>query len=1038
MAGSRFIIRRKDRVTDVDDLVIDTEGLTIGRLVGNDLVLNHPAVSRTHGGIKQLGSDYWLFNLSRSNGTLLNGELVERAPLAEGDAIQIGPFLLGISYAGTALSIGVEMGLDVQPVEGRAVETGSQGEQAGTMLVKIVAQPGKQSLTPGGTRRLEGTGLLTSFLPALDQQALEVFWEKRKREAGKVAPVTPLQPSGPARLGKSRFNWRPTLDLKLLRRKSVFAWAALIVVPISVAAAYLYSDAYSPGQLSDTHAATTISPRNIAQRPNASSCNDCHSPATSVDGNCSSCHTTEASASAPAFQPSIYDAHSREGLRCTTCHSEHKGQGTNLGLVRYGICANCHNGSYAIRTGDRAGLILEIPHGGTTGYPVVDRSWQWKGLSAQRWKAKGLPESLANQPPKEQFHLLHQKGRLQGRVRCSDCHTAGVRGDEAWRVSPRSSCAACHGLAANDAGFMRIKSNCYTCHQQHGRSEDIARLVPAAGKDPTKIKDYLAALAAGLDSEDTGPGVQSAGFGAATSGLRSYGGLPWYVWALVAAAAPVAGLSLLVVGSSRQKSALAAEMVAAKTAPPPLEPGRSIDLEKLKEEGPPYPHPVIDPLLCIGCHACVEACPHDVIAIVNGVANPVAPDQCMEDTGCQVECPTSPKACIVINTTKPIPSRKVPSRNQRLMTNVEGVYMVGDVSGVPLIKNAINEGGQVIDLVMEDLTREGSGSSAQYDVAVIGVGPAGLSAAVIAKQRGLRYLAIEQDKVVATIQGYPAGKYVFFKPDTVQPKGGIPLPGPGDKKETMIESWIATMRNSGVVVNEEESCKDIKRQNGAFLITTEKDKLKEQASYTARRVILAIGNRGTPMRLGVPGEDMKILVQAPPAAPKFCPKCGTPPRGSQGFCAHCGEVLPKRAGQPREETKVKYKLSDPDDYVHKKCMVVGAGNSAVEAAVDLCGLQRSGDQIRFTRDNEVTLVVRSDFKGDLKLGNKINVYDCIDAGRIKVYYRTELKEIREKEVALMDGRSKKETARIPNDFVFALIGGERPTKFLEKIGIKIG
>src|SRR5262245_43480808 len=149
MTGSRFIIRRKDRVADVDDLVLDSEGLTIGRLVGNDLVLNHPAVSRTHGGIKQLGADFWYFNLSRSNGTLLNGELVERAPVADGDVIQIGPFVLELSYAGTALMISVEMGLDVQPVEGRAVPTSAQGEQAGTVLIKIMPRPGKQTMTPG-------------------------------------------------------------------------------------------------------------------------------------------------------------------------------------------------------------------------------------------------------------------------------------------------------------------------------------------------------------------------------------------------------------------------------------------------------------------------------------------------------------------------------------------------------------------------------------------------------------------------------------------------------------------------------------------------------------------------------------------------------------------------------------------------------------------------------------------------------------------------------------------------------------------------
>lgn len=104
----------------------------------------------------------------------------------------------------------------------------------------------------------------------------------------------------------------------------------------------------------------------------------------------------------------------------------------------------------------------------------------------------------------------------------------------------------------------------------------------------------------------------------------------------------------------------------------------------------------------------------------------------------------------------------------------------------------------------------------------------------------------------------------------------------------------------------------------------------------------------------------------------------------------------------------------------------------------MTGLIRDGDQITFTRDNEITLVVRSDFKGDLKLGNKMDVYDCIEAGRIKVFFRTAIKDIKEREVTLMDARSKEETARLPNDYIFALIGSEKPTKFLESLGVKIG
>jgi len=253
-----------------------------------------------------------------------------------------------------------------------------------------------------------------------------------------------------------------------------------------------------------------------------------------------------------------------------------------------------------------------------------------------------------------------------------------------------------------------------------------------------------------------------------------------------------------------------------------------------------------------------------------------------------------------------------------------------------------------------------------------------------------------------------------------------------------LKGWLDAMTSNGVVVNEEESCKDIKQDGGVFTVITEKGKAKEKASYTARKVIIAIGNRGTPMKLRVPGEELKVMMTPPPVLPKYCPRCGSARKGTPQFCGVCGAPYTSKVQKAYETGKVQFKLSDPDDYVGKKCIVVGAGNSSIEAAVDLTGLQRDGERITFTRNNEVALVVRSDFKGDLKLGNKMNVYDCIDAGKIKVFFRTEIKEITPTEVVLMDVRSKEEKARLANDFVFALIGGEKPTKFLEGIGIKVG
>ena len=534
--------------------------------------------------------------------------------------------------------------------------------------------------------------------------------------------------------------------------------------------------------------------------------------------------------------------------------------------------------------------------------------------------------------------------------------------------------------------------------------------------------------------------------GMAVHAPTSYGAVPWFGWVGFILLRNFMALGLVFYDTGHRKSRVLSLLLAAKAAALATPEAKTATPQTLDPDGPPYPHPVINSATCIGCHACVEACPHDVLAIVNGISTPVALDQCMEDTSCQVECPTSPKSCIVVNTTKTIPERKVPNRDQKFMTNVPGVYLIGDVSGVPLIKNAINEGGAVIDHIVEDLKREGSNAAADFDVVIVGIGPAGLSAVALAKQRGLKYAAIEQDQVVATIQAYPAGKYVFFKPDTVDTAGGIALPGPGGVKEQMIKSWIDTMMSHQLKINEFESCKSVKKDGDIWVVSTELDKTKEKVQYRTRRVILAIGNRGTPMRLRVPGEEIRMTITpTEPTLPTFCNKCGTKRQGGDSdVCVKCGQKLNARVRAPYQDDKVKYKLSDPNDYKGKHCVVVGAGNSAIEAAVDLAAF-RSADGTKITgwRDNTVSLVIRSDFKGDLKLGNKMLCYECIDEGKIKVYFRATIKEITDSEVALMDARERdpktaKDKARFKNDYIFALIGGDKPTKFLETIGIKIG
>ena len=595
--------------------------------------------------------------------------------------------------------------------------------------------------------------------------------------------------------------------------------------------------------------------------------------------------------------------------------------------------------------------------------------------------------------------------------------------------------------------------------------------------------------------------------GVTDSDSATYGGLSWVGWLSLVSVALVAGIAFVVTASGRA-------FLRRGRAGQAAEPVRTLTKEELSElgldkyRGPAYPHPVIFPDRCIGCQACVDACPHDVLAIVDGTAAAVAPDLCMEDTACQAECPVNPKACIVINTSKAVKSSPTPTRDGTTYeTNVPGCYIIGDVSGVPLIKNAVKEGAEVIRHVVEELRQTPPEAKADYDVAIIGIGPGGASAAAFAHEAGLRYVAIEQGKTLSTIDLYPKGKYIFFKPDTKDWFGGIPaaglglspskyatddtpaddgallsatdedvanmirtetgaihtqllstiptslhaelsdkladkirrelerwigiflransksslpnaLPGmraeiveqlrtkiPGDQRENILAVWLASLYDKGVRVKEFESCKTVARADDGdyFRIDTESGTEATPHKYTARRVIIAIGLRGAPNRLRLPNEDLKIRIEG------------------------------------KEEPKVLYGLSNPQDYYGCRIVIVGGGNVAVESAVDLVAVREGADITPRPPEtmNQVTVLVRDYLAPTVKFGNKLQLYRCVEDGLIDLRFGVGIRELRENEVVLENVATKEIIETLPNEYVFALIGGERPNRFLESIGITI-
>jgi thioredoxin reductase (NADPH) len=1077
---TKYVIKRKDM--DNDDLVIEGDSLTVGSALGNDVLLNHPTVSRTHAGICEIEGAFWIKNLSSSNGTIVNGSLIETVQLQTEDSIQVGVFVLKPTVNEGEMILEVEKQIDrvAAGVKGaeivgdpkEAMEKGKTSLLSPDLLKLMeqaqkpaAQQPSGQTGKPSATSLLGAgrfqrgmTGLLSSIMAlpeqeqARFQQSLDAFWDRRKiAETGggqKMAEISILRPREPdpeykqfnLHLGKKKFNWLPTTDLVRPWPRGYLITIGSFLILAGIIAVFLWERAYSPGPIALPHTYDEKSMANFASFSPGSKTLMAASKAADGERNCASCHTATSSMQQKCidchktshFEPTnAIPLHEQAGVSCVDCHTEHKGKDFKPAIVARTICFDCHRDNpthpkakTVARAGVAGGELLKTPHGSNLGYPIdetkpeADR-WTWKDPINKKIQ---IPDA-AQLSPKAKFHFVHLSGRKEatGRgenaAKCMDCHDS-FESPAATKTIDKNKCAICHGVAITGATTAQgkplnqvddmaqlstsFKIDCNSCHPQHNESKDlVAALRPKGGKartiDPDKdIYRVNTVYRGGKDWQWT-------------SFAARFGGMSFKGWGLFLSIVPLVVIGFLAFDTIRRRQvqellkgkqiSLSAEKV---FDPQSMKYALKWESEVQKQRAEaaaksrPVPQPVINNETCIGCHGCILACPQDVLAFDDQEHHAIVVnyEQCMEDTGCQQACPTVPQSCVLINTKKNIKEAPKPLRkgmNDGFETeHVEGAYLIGDVSGVPLIRNAIKEGRLAMDKIAEKL-KEKKVPGADYDVAIVGIGPGGISATVRAAELGLTYVALEQGRKYATIADkYPAGKYVAFNPFNPNdpPLGAVKLDGPGDLKEKMLGWWEEAASRFNVQVNEFEGCREITQENGYFVLKT----TKKPEGYKARKIVLSLGNAGEPRKLGVPGEV---------------------------------------------DVRVEYRLQDPAAYKGKKIVVVGAGNSAVEAAVDLAGKRQADGTVVFSEGgNEVSLVVRSDFPKDLTLENKMWVYFCMDSGRMKAYFGAAIKEIRDKEVVLSKVRDGSVIGTIPNDIVFAMVGSIAPKEFLSKVGIK--
>jgi thioredoxin reductase/ferredoxin len=393
-------------------------------------------------------------------------------------------------------------------------------------------------------------------------------------------------------------------------------------------------------------------------------------------------------------------------------------------------------------------------------------------------------------------------------------------------------------------------------------------------------------------------------------------------------------------------------------------------LESARRAGMSEPaslHPVVNESLCVGCGACAEACPeqplHQVLGLINGKAHLVSPADCIGHGACRTACPVGAITLVFGSATRGV---DIPVLSPEFETNVPGLFVAGELGGMGLIRNALVQGREAVKTIATRRRRPG-----QLDLAIVGAGPAGFAASLTAMSLGLRYVTLEQESLGGCVFQYPRGKLVMTQAAELPLVGKVRFTQ--TSKEELLAFWQEMERKTGVSIRYRESVQSITPRGEGFVLRT------PRGEYVATSVLLAIGRRGTPRKLGVPGESLP---------------------------------------------KVVYRLLDPEQYAGQSVLVVGGGDSALEAAVSIAECA----------DTRVTLSYRGDAFTRAKPSNRTRVDGAARSGRLQVLLGSNVLSIEPSIVTLEQaGRP----LRLPNEAIIVSVGGTLPTEFLRGIGVQV-